>query len=366
MLAAARRAVSIGAVALGLGGLTASCTSLSNARTGAAPAAVSYGEQFDRLWERFDAVYPSFDYKGVDWDRQRALYRTRAYAARSQAELVSITAEMLAPLRDLHIWFIDPRGQVLPTYRPSHVTNFDQSRWQRALRHADYVQRSPDIGEGTVGGFGYLFLGSWRDGVEVSALDLSISRLRETPGMIIDLRTNSGGNDATALAFAARFTGQQVTASYVQVRNGPAHDDLDGLTARTIAPRGAWQYLRPVVVITGRGGFSATESFIAAMRTMPNVTVIGDTTGGASGNPAAFPLGNGWSFTVPQWIEYGPDHQPIEGRGVAPHMVMQWQPSTYDRDRDPLIDAAVGVLAERNGVFRVAPVGGTEDPGLRR
>ena len=33
-----------------------------------------------------------------------------------------------------------------------------------------------------------------------------------------------------------------------------------------------------MVVITGRAGFSATESFVAALRTLPNVTVIGDTT----------------------------------------------------------------------------------------
>ena len=132
-----------------------------------------------------------------------------------------------------------------------------------------------------------------------------------------------------------------------------------------IAPRGSWQYLRPVVVITGRAGFSATESFIAAMRTLPNVTVIGDTTGGASGNPASFALGRGWSYTVPQWIEFGPDRQPIEWRGIAPHVALPWMPSTYDRDRDPLIDAAVGVLAERNGVFRVAPVGGVDESPSR-
>jgi len=363
----ARRALAIGATVIVTGGITQSCAPVG-ASTRASATAVpvtSFAEQFDALWARFDALYPSFDYKGVDWPAQRARYRDRAQRARSQGEFVSIAAEMLEPLRDLHVWFIDPHGQVLPTYRPSHVTNFDDARWRRALRQAGYVQRAADIGDATVGGYGYLFVGSWRGSVDVTTLDLSLTRLRESPGLIIDVRTNGGGSDATALAFASRFTGSSFAASYVQVRNGPAHEDLDALTARMIAPRGSWQYLRPVVVITGRAGFSATESFIAAMRTLPNVTVIGDTTGGASGNPASFALGRGWSYTVPQWIEFGPDRQPIEWRGIAPHVALAWMPSTYDRDRDPLIDAAVGVLAERNGVFRIAPVGGVDESPSR-
>jgi C-terminal processing protease CtpA/Prc len=179
--------------------------------------------------------------------------------------------------------------------------------------------------------------------------------MREAPGLIIDVRTNAGGNDATALALVSRFTTRPLVASYVQKRNGPNVWDLDVQSARTVSARGPWQFTRPVVVIAGPAGFSATESFVAAMRTLPNVTIIGDTTGGASGNPETYTLGNGWQFTVPRWMEFGPDRQPIEWRGVAPHIVIPWTPAQYDSDRDPLIDAAVGLLGELNGVYRIAP-----------
>jgi hypothetical protein len=348
--------------AIAVAGTALSCAPSGAARDADVPrpvalTAASYTEQFDALWSRFDELYPSFEYKHVDWSAQRSLYRYRAQRARSQAEFIAVAREMLEPLRDLHIWFVDPRGQTVPTYRPTHVANFDESRWQRALRDAGYVQRADGVGEANVGGYGYLFINHWAGAGDVAALDLALSRQRELPGLIIDVRTNGGGSDATALALAARFTSRTFAASYVQVRNGPLATDLESPTARTIAPRGTWQYVRPVVIITGRGGFSATESFVAAMRTLPNVTVIGDTTGGASGNPATFTLGNGWSYTVPQWFELGPDRQPIEWRGVAPHIVLPWLPSSYERDRDPLIDAAVGILGELNGVFRIAPSG---------
>lgn len=350
-------------VAAALAVLGTSCSPARSHSVPPVPAIVhsaDFTAQFDTIWTRFNTVYPSFEYKGVDWNAQRALYRDRARAARSQDEFIGVVRAMLEPLRDLHVWFIDPRGQTVPTYRPMHVANFDSQRWRRALSTAGYVNRSANVGSATVGGYGYLFIPTWEGSADVQALDVALAREKDAPGLIIDVRTNGGGNDATALGFAARFTPQAFSASYVQVRNGPFVTDLGEPVVRTVSPRGAWQYLRPVVVIAGRAGFSATESFVAAMRTLPNVTVIGDTTGGASGNPAIFPMGNGWSFTVPQWIEYGPDGQPIEGRGVAPHIAMSWIPAYYDRERDPLIDAAVGVLAERNGVYRMAPAIGGE------
>lgn len=317
----------------------------------------SYVAQFDTLWTRFDEQYPSFEYKRVDWKAQRAAYRARAQRVRSEVEFIALACDMLQPLRDLHVWFVDPWGQVVPTYKPQSVANFDGGRWRRALRGTGFVQRGDGIGEAYVGGFGYLYIQHWDGASDIAALDLALTRMRESAGLIIDVRTNGGGTDSTALAFAARFTVHTFAASFAQVRNGPRYDDLDPPEENTLAPRGAWQYVRPVVIIAGRAGFSATESFVAAMKTLPNVTVIGDTTGGASGYPKTFPLGNGWRFSVPQKIAFGPDRQPIEWRGVAPHITLPWAPSLYERDRDPLIDAAVGVLAERTGIFRIAPSG---------
>ena len=54
------------------------------------------------------------------------------------------------------------RGEIVPTYRPSRLVNFDRARWERALQGASYVQRGPGFGEANVGGYGYLFLGNWK------------------------------------------------------------------------------------------------------------------------------------------------------------------------------------------------------------
>lgn len=343
-------------------GFASSCVSTR------ARVAPSFEEQFDRVWSEYDRVYPAFAYKNVtqaNWNDLRAKYRPRAAASRTEDEFIAIVKEMLEPLRDVHSWFVDPQGMIVPTYVPWALENFDRDRWARALSNAwcvtrdascsSYVPHGNAWGEGMIGGYAYMYIGTWaRNQIDSLALDAALLKYRDAPGMIIDVRTNAGGSDAAAFAFASRFANKPYVVSYVQVRNGASHDDLGPEQARTIAPRGAWQYTKPVIVLAGRGGFSANESFVAAMRLLPHATVIGDTTGGASGNPKTIPLGNGWSFSVPRWIEFGPDRQPIEWKGVAPSVAVPWTPGAYSTAGDPLIDTAVGMLGEMNGLYRVA------------
>jgi Peptidase family S41 len=59
-----------------------------------------------------------------------------------------------------------------------------------------------------------------------------------------------------------------------------------------------------VLLLIGRFCASSNESFIAAMQQLPQVTLVGDTTGGATANPQTFMPGGGWSYTVSRWIEY--------------------------------------------------------------
>ena len=51
---------------------------------------------------------------------------------------------------------------------------------------------------------------------------------------------------------------------------------------------------RKVVVLTNRHSYSATNDFVNSMRCFPNVTLVGDKTGGGSGLPFSSELPNGW------------------------------------------------------------------------
>ena len=106
-------------------------------------------------------------------------------------------------------------------------------------------------------------------------------------------------------------------------------------------PRGAWQYTGTVRLLIGRRCASSTESFIAAMRELSNVTLVGDRTAGSSGNPGRFPLANGWTYTVSRWIEYTVDDQVIEDVGISPRVFVPAMAADFAQGRDPVLDWAL-------------------------
>jgi C-terminal processing protease CtpA/Prc len=163
--------------------------------------------------------------------------------------------------------------------------------------------------------------------------------------MVIDVRPNSGGNDALALALVGRFATRRTTTGYVRYRDGPRHDDFGGEVERHVDPRGPFQFTDPVVVLSGRGVVSSNESFISAMRELPNVTIMGDTTLGASGNPQTYPLGDGWSYSVSRWIEWTADRRVIEWNGIPPDVFVAWDPAAVSSGRDPVLEAALTRLS---------------------
>ena len=52
------------------------------------------------------------------------------------------------------------------------------------------------------------------------------------------------------------------------------------------------------IVLTNRHSYSATNDFVNSMRCFPNVTLVGDKTGGGSGLPFSSELPNGWGGTL--------------------------------------------------------------------
>jgi C-terminal processing protease CtpA/Prc len=102
-----------------------------------------------------------------------------------------------------------------------------------------------------------------------------------------------------------------------------------------------------VAVLTNRRCFSATEEFVLAMKVLPHVVVVGDTTGGGIGNPLYRELPNGWVYQVPRWIEFTPEMTIIEGVGLAPDFPVSISKADSDRGRDTILEEAIRLLGER-------------------
>lgn len=331
---------------------------------GTGPAAFNGGATFDAFWSTFDESYSYFEYKRIDWNALGASYRPRAARTASSDELVAVLREMAAPLRDVHVTFTSPSGEQLPTWVPAHGSNWNQGAWARHVSAHGWQQRA-NWGFARFGDIGYMAIGGWTQGVDIAVIDSVLEQFRALPALIIDVRPNGGGNDELALRVAARFATTRTHFGSVRFRNGPHHSDFGPVIDRFVEPRGPWQYQHPVAVLAGRAVFSSNETFIAAMRELPHVTVIGDTTGGSSGNPGSHDLGDGWTYRVPRWIASLVDGTVIEWNGIPPDIALTTSTLDFDGETDPVIDFAEQWLAN---VVLPQPEAWSTDPrdGARR
>ena len=328
-------------VVLGLSAL-ASIACGSRSPTAPSPPPSDLAAQFDSLWSTFDREYSYFVHKQIDWNALRSEYRPAAIAAADQTAFIGVIRQMLGRLHDMHVVIRDPNGRTLPTYDPQSFVNWDRSVWQQYIARSGWTQGQTDWGHGVLEGVPYVAIGSWgSNSIRSADFDAAFERYRNAPGLIIDVRMNPGGDDSLAFEVAGRFARASVVFGYVQFRNGPMHSSFEPPTARTLRPRGPWQYGGQVLILIGRRCASSNESFIAAMGELPNVTLVGDRTAGSTGNPGSFPLAGGWSYTVSRWIEYTANRQPIEDVGLSPDVFVAAGAGDFGMGRDPVLEWAL-------------------------
>jgi C-terminal processing protease CtpA/Prc len=86
---------------------------------------------------------------------------------------------------------------------------------------------------------------------------------------------------------------------------------------------------------------SSNESFIAMMGELPQVTLMGVSTAGSSGNPKVIEAGADVQVRVPQWIDYRPDGKPLDEIGIDPDVVFAAKAGAFAGNRDDLLAAAL-------------------------
>jgi hypothetical protein len=303
----------------------------------AAPA--GRAERFDAAWRTFDARYALFGVKPVDWAALREVHRPRAAAARDDDELAAAVAALLGELRDAHVFLRAPDGSQRPTYVPTSATNFDPGAWRAQAARLGIVARR-GWGHGRLGAVPYVYVTLWAPPFAPADLDAWLETVRDAPALVLDLRMNPGGDDALARPVIARFADAERVAFRFRTRAGPGHDDLSTPVEVRVAPGGAWQFTRPVLLLAGRGSASTTEEVVSALREYPHVTVAGERTMGTMGNPGLHDLGNGWVYSVPRWRCSTADGLEVEDLGIPPDVEVPVAAEDRAAGRDPVLEFA--------------------------
>jgi hypothetical protein len=299
---------------------------------------------FDQLWEAFDQKYAMFKLRPeVDWAKLREQHRPKALACKSTYEFADVCANMLKNLRDLHVW-LTVAGANVPVYNRSRSANANPQAYQTILGGLN--QTGPVAWAVTTNNIGFIAIFGWDDSKIPAECGEALEQMRDTRGLIVDVRLNGGGGEPLAEQFAGRFLEKEFVYAYSQFRNGPGHTNLTEKYERKVAPHGPWRYNRPVILLIGQKCMSSNESFIGMMTGDPEVTTMGDHTCGSSGNPEIVHLPLDITVSVPQWIDYLPDGAPLDERGFQPQIPFTPAPGAFEGDRDDLLTAALARLSQ--------------------
>ena len=170
------------------------------------------------------------------------------------------------------------------------------------------------------------------------------------PGLIIDIRTNGGGNGGLALDFASYFFDEEILLSqrsYYNNRTGQ-FEYLDVPSRIEPAPT---TYEGEIAVLISSDCVSACEGFAHALSYGGRSVVIGHTpTAGAYGEVGRgqYELPGDLSLQFPTGRPETPDGQLlIEGVGIVPDIVVPITEESALGISDTLLEAAIQALVER-------------------
>jgi carboxyl-terminal processing protease len=399
------------------------------AMTGAAAPPPDYLKIFDAVWRTTDENFYDPAFHGVDWSVARARYRPQVAAVHNDAAFEALIDRMLAELKVSHAYIVAPSQSsarqpgvgadfltmdAAPVVR--EVAPLSDARRQ-GLRIGDRligplaavngpkgtaatlqvegcdgrgrtlsVRRESRSFPRTAPGWswsslspaagvslGYLRTDRFDDG-DAALADRAMAALKDTNGLIIDLRANSGGN-TSALRLASYFTpageapaialfarpylkalgrepnagdvarGPKVVGVYTDEAVFKAVNDHQGQAVFYTEDLGARRYAKPVVVLIGEDTGSAGEGFAWAMRLAGSARFVGRRTAGALLSGESFDVSEGWRLTIPVQGLWGPQGQDFADKAISPDVPIRWTRAEVCQGRDPDLEAAIGMLS---------------------
>ncbi|OYO30599.1 hypothetical protein CD932_05220 [Janthinobacterium sp. PC23-8] len=225
------------------------------------------------------------------------------------------------------------------------------------------VQRSgyPDVGKPPEFEFkllkdnvAYIALDHFQSDAGVRAFEKAWPVIEKATALVIDVRNNGGGSTEFGHQILRHLTNQPVrgAASYVRLgdpviraQHGNAVHwlRLDG--GADERPGNAPVFTGPVAVLSGPRSFSAAEDFLVAFDQLQRGLIVGEASGGSSGQPLSFELPGGGMARICVKRDTYQDGREFVGKGVMPQIEARPTLQSVRTGEDPVLAAALLALA---------------------
>lgn len=176
--------------------------------------------------------------------------------------------------------------------------------------------------------------------------------LLSAQGLVIDIRSNGGGSTENGLKVLTWLSAGPLPSVRSLTRIDQGFERARGASVmwRTLPEDRVGQdereshYGGPVALLIDAATFSAAEDTAAVFKLMRRGSIIGEASGGSTGQPYSFPLPGGGSARICVKRESYPDGTDFVGSGVLPDIKVEGTLAELRDGRDPVMAAAIAVL----------------------
>lgn len=302
---------------------------------------------FDALWHLIDTRYCYLNYKAINWDSLYTVYKPALDTVSDDIELFDLLAALLGELKDGHVNLYSPfdRSRYWSWFQ-DYPSNFS-SALLYSNRYLGYHYRM-------VGGFhyttfdagrvGYMYFSSFSNTFTQSQVSAIFKQFEACRGLILDVRDNGGGSLSLSEELASYFMDKKTLTGYIAHKTGDGHAAFSEPSPMyTVAKDSSLRWHKPVVVLTNRHCYSATNDFVVRMKAAPRATILGDQTGGGGGLPLSNELPNGWMlrFSACPMFDAAMNHTEW---GVSPDVAVSLDSIDHVEGYDTLIERAIDLL----------------------
>ncbi len=169
-------------------------------------------------------------------------------------------------------------------------------------------------------------------------------------GIIFDVRENGGGDSGVGWDILGTLTSDPFeTTRWYSRKYVPTYrawgrgQGVEG-GASSWAANGSHTYRGPVIVLTSARTYSAAEDFAAVFKQMKRGTIVGEPTGGSTGQPLQIRLPGGLQGRICTKHDLLADGTEFVGRGIQPDLAVKPTVAGIRAGRDEVLEAALAQL----------------------
>ncbi len=167
-------------------------------------------------------------------------------------------------------------------------------------------------------------------------------------GIVLDLRYNGGGYLEGAVDLTSMFL---TAGDVVTVHRRDVPPEVHKVSGTTIFPS------TPLVVLINEGSASASEIVAGALQDAKRATILGMKSFGKGTVQEILDLPGGSALRVTTAKWHTPAGHDISKKGITPDIVIDRTLEEYRAEKDPQLDAALGVLAGKKVESQVIKTG---------